>query len=156
MADGVGEGAGDHVRDDETLYRSVVPSLWKQKSDGEFYLSTQAFADRNRRPSVDRARLCGHDPSYTQFRPSDYVCSLFTEDVRAISTVVSHDRRGVPQVRHNIDVEPVPLSDNAAHAEIYAVPEISSGGLFGRLLERLAYLARWEDGFGPESGQTID
>jgi hypothetical protein len=54
-------------------------------------------------------------------------------------------------VRHNIDVEPVPLSDNAAHAEIYAVPEISGGRLFGRLLEKLTYLARWEDGFGPES-----
>jgi hypothetical protein len=46
-------------------------------------------------------------------------------------------------VRHNIDVEPVPLSNNAA-------PEISGGRLFERLLERLAYLARWESGFGPE------
>ena len=148
LADGV--GASDHVHDDETLYRSVAPSLWKQKSEGEFYLSSQAFADRNRRPSVDRAKLCGHDPSYTQFRPSDYVCSLLAEDVRSISTVVRHDRKGVPQVRHNIDVEPVPLSDNAAHAEIFAVPDISGGRLFERLLERLAYLARWEGGFGPE------
>ena len=147
LANGVAEGASDHVHDDETLYRSVVPSLWKQKSDGEFYLSSQA-ADR--RPSVDRARLCGHDPSYSQFRPSDYVCSLLAEDVRAISTVIRHDRKGVPQVRHNIDVEPVPLSDNAAHAEISTVPEISGGRLFERLLEKLAYLARWEDGFGPE------
>lgn len=148
MADGV--GAGDRVDDDEVLYRSVKRTLWKQKNDGEFYLSSQAFADRNRRPSVDRAELCGHDPSYTQFRPSDYVCSLVAEDVRAIATVVKRDRKGVPQVRHNIDVEPVPLSDNVAHAEIYAVPEISGGRLFERLLERLAYLARWESGFGPE------
>ncbi len=150
LADGVAEGASDHVHNEETLYRSIVPNLWKQKSDGEFYLSSQAFADRNRRPSVDRARLCGHDPSYTQFRPSDYVRGLLAEDVRAISTVIRHDRKGVPQVRHNIDVEPVPLSDNAAHAEIFAVPEISGGRLFERLLEKLAYLARWEDGFGPE------
>lgn len=148
LADGV--GAGDRVDDDEVLYRSVKRTLWKQKNDGEFYLSSQAFADRNRRPSVDRAELCGHDPSYTQFRPSDYVCSLVAEDVRAIATVVKRDRKGVPQVRHNIDVEPVPLSDNVAHAEIYAVPEISGGRLFERLLERLAYLARWESGFGPE------
>ena len=48
LANGVAEGASDHVHDDETLYRSVVPSSWKQKSDGEFYLSSQAFADRNR------------------------------------------------------------------------------------------------------------
>jgi hypothetical protein len=150
LADGVAEGASDHVHNEETLYRSIVPNLWKQKSDGEFYLSSQAFADRNRRPSVDRARLCGHDPSYTQFRPSDYVRGFLAEDVRAISTVIRHDRKGVPQVRHNIDVEPVPLSDNAAHAEIFAVPEISGGRLFERLLEKLAYLARWEDGFGPE------
>ncbi len=150
LADRVGGDAGDHVEDDEALYRSVNPVLWKQRDDGGFYLSSQAFADRNYRPSVDRAKLCGHDPSYTQFRPSDYICGLVAEDVRAISTVVKHDRKGVPQVRHNIDVEPVPLSNNAAHAEIYAVPEISGGRLFARLLERLAYLARWEDGFGPE------
>lgn len=65
-------------------------------------------------------------------------------------TVVKHDKKGVPQVRHNIDIEPVPLSDNDAHAEIYAVPEISGGRLFERLLERLACLARWEGSFGPE------
>jgi hypothetical protein len=147
LADGVG---GDCVDDEETLYRSIVPELWKQKNDGEFYLSSQAFADRHRRPSVDRAKLCGHDPSYTQFRLSDYVCSLITEEVRAIDTVVKHDRKGLPQVQHNIDVEPVPLTDNDAHAEIYAVPEISGGRLFEKLLERLAYLARWESGFGPE------
>lgn len=144
LADGVG---GDRVDDDEILYRSVVPELWKQKGAGEFYLSSQAFADRHRRPSVDRARLCGHDPGHTQFRPSDYVCSLVTEEVRAIDTVVRYDKKGNPQARHNIDVEPVPLSDNPAHAEIYAVPEISSESLFRRLLERLA---RWETGFGPE------
>jgi hypothetical protein len=150
LADGVGRGADDRVDDDETLYRSVKRILWKQKNDGGFYLSSQAFADRNRRPSVDRAKVCGHDPSYTQFRPSDYVCSLVAEDVRAIASVVKHDKKGVSQVRHNIDVEPVPLADNDAHAEIYAVPEISGGRLFERLLERLAYLARWECGFGPE------
>jgi hypothetical protein len=148
LADGV--DAGDRVDDDEALYRSVERTLWKQKNNGEFYLSSQAFADRNRRPSVDCAKLCDHDPSYTQFRPSDYVCSLVAEDVRAIATVVKYDKKGVPQVWHNIDVEPAPLPDNIAHAEIYAVPEISGGRLFERLLERLAYLARWEDGFGPE------
>jgi hypothetical protein len=150
LADGISEDGGDRVGDDETLYRSVAPALWKQKNGGEFYLSSQAFADRRRRPSVDRAKLCGHDPSYAQFRPSDYVCSLVAEDVRAIATVVKHDKKGVSQVRHNIDVEPVPLSGNAAHAEIYAMPEISGGRLFERLLERLAYLACWEEGFGPE------
>jgi hypothetical protein len=36
LADGVG---GDRVDDDEILYRSVVPKLWKQKNSGEFYLS---------------------------------------------------------------------------------------------------------------------
>ena len=127
------------------------PISGNRKNSGEFYLSSQAFADRNRRPSVDRARLCGHDPSHAQFRTSDYVCSLVAEGVRAIDNVVKYDKKGVPQVHHNIDVEPVPLPDDAAHAEIYAVPEISGRRLFERLLERLAYLARWESGFGPES-----
>lgn len=148
MANGV--GAGDRVDDAEVLYRSVERTLWKKKNDGEFYLSSQAFADRNRRPSVDRAKLCDHDPGYTQFRSSEYVCSLVAKDVRAIATVVKHDKKGVPQIHHNIDVEPVPISGNNAHAEIYALPEISGGRLFERLLERLAYLARWETGFGPE------
>jgi hypothetical protein len=78
------------------------------------------------------------------------VCSLITKDVRAIDTVVKYSKKGTEEVRHNIDVEPVPLPDNGAHAEIYAVPEISGGRIFQRLLERLAYLARWESGFGPE------
>lgn len=150
MADGVGGPDGDHVDDDEVLYRAVKPVLWKQKHGGEFYLSSQAFADRNRRPSVDRARLCEHDPGHAQFHRSDYVCSLVAEEVRAIATVVRYDNKGVQQVWHNIDVEPVPLPEDPAHAEIYAVPEISGGRLFERLLERLAYLARWENGFGPE------
>ena len=152
MADRVKGGAGDCVKDDEVLYRSVESVLWKQKNDGEFYLSSQAFADRNCRPSVDRAALCSHNPGYTQIRPSDYVCSLIAKDVRAIATVVKYDKKGVPQVRHNIDVEPVSLPDNDAHAEIYALPTISGGRLFERLLERLAYLAQWEAGFGPDSG----
>ena len=150
MADGVGVPNGDHIDDDEVLYRAVRPELWKQKPGGEFHLSSQAFADRERRPSVDRGLLCEHDPKHAQFHSSDYVCSLTAEEVRAIDTVVKHDRKGVPQVRHNIDVEPVPLPDDPAHAEIYAVPEISGGRLFERLLERLALLARWEGGFGPE------
>lgn len=150
LADGVGGPNGDHIDDDEVLYRAVKPELWKQKPDGEFYPSSQAFADRERRPSVDCGLLCGHDPGYAQFHPSDYVCSLTAEEVRAIDTVVKHDRKGVPRVRHNIDVEPVPLPDDPAHAEIYAVPEISGGRLFERLLERLALLARWEGEFGPE------
>lgn len=150
MADGVGGGTDDYVDDDEVLYRSVKPVLWKQKDNGEFYLSSQAFADRNRRPSVDRAKLCGHDPSHAQFHPSDYVCSLVAKDVRAIATVVKNDKQGVPQVRYDIDIEPVPLPDDDAHAEIYAVPEISGGRLFERLLERLAYIAQWESGFSPD------
>ncbi len=103
------------------------------------------FADRNCRPSVDRARSCGYDPGYAQPHSSDYVCSLTAQDVRDIDTVIRHDEKGVPRLRHNINVEPAPLPSDAAHAEIYAVPEISGGRLFERLLERSAYLARWED-----------
>lgn len=150
LADGVDGSYEDHVDDDEVLYRAVKPELWKQKPNGEFYLSSQAFADRERRPSVDRGSLCRHDPGYAKFHSSDYVCSLTAGEVRAIDTVIKHDKKGVSQVRHNIDVEPVPLSNDPAHAEIYAVPELSGGRLFERLLERLALLARWESGFGPE------
>jgi hypothetical protein len=148
LADEVGASADDHVDDNEILYRCVKPVHWKRRENGEFYLSAQAFTDRNYRPSVDRAKLCSYDPSYTQREETDYICTLLTEDIRAIETVVKyHDSQPVEQ--HAIDVDPVPLHDNAAHAEIYAHPQISSRSVFRRLQESLVGLSWWEGGFTP-------
>lgn len=148
LADGLGAGDKDYVDDAEMLYRCVKRVHWKQKENGEFYLSAQAFTDRQYRPSVDRARLCGHDPSHTQVDEHDYVCNLLTADVRAIGSVVKY-RNNEPVQQYAVDVDPVPRPDNAAHAEIYAHPQISSKGVFRRLQERLVCLSKWEEGFGP-------
>lgn len=50
-----------------------------------------------------------------------------------------HDEKGIPQVQHNVNIEPALLSGDVG----YTVFEISGTRLFRRLLERLAYLL-WE------------
>lgn len=148
MALAEGLDTEDRIGDDELLYRCVKRVHWKREGDS-FRLSSQAFTDRYYRISVDRANLCGNDPSNTQMDDTDYVRSLLTADVRATNTVIKYENN-VPLVHHNVDVESAPLPDNTAHAEIYTDPEISSKGVFRRLQERLICLSRWEDGFGPE------
>ncbi len=146
MADGV-EASGDYVGDDELLYRCVKRVHWKPTNDG-FRLSSQAFTDPNHRISVDRAKMCHHDPEYSQTDETDYVRSLLTSDVRAIGNVAKF-QNNERIVQYAIDVDAAPIPGNTAHAEIYAHPQISSKGVFRRLQESLVHLSKWEDGFGP-------
>ncbi len=136
-----------HVDNEELLYRRVPMGrgLYQVADDGTIRISSQAFADRNQRPSVDRARLRNLDPSRTQLDPTDGVISLLVGDVRAIDTLQQPDVHGnISQVA--VDVEHVPLPDNHAHAEIYTVPPATKSA-FRRLRERLTQLANqhpWE------------
>lgn len=137
----------DYVADDEVLYRRIPlrRELFKLV-DGRVRPSSQAFSDRLWRPSVDRAKLIDHDPTRTQQQSSDSVMSLITGEVRKIDTVVQKNAKGETIQLHAIDVEPVPLNDNPAHAEIFAIPQIASERVFRRLIERLAIMSRWELG----------
>jgi len=61
------------VADTETLYRAVRndPRFIAIDSDGNARISSMAFNDPSRRPSVDRAALCPGGPQETRdrFRP---------------------------------------------------------------------------------------
>jgi hypothetical protein len=132
------------------LYRRIPSGrdLYSLADDGTIKISSQAFYSGDFRISVDRAELCGNNPRYTLGQESGGVVSLVTRDVRSIVGLARNDSKGRVIRQFAIDVEPVPLPDNPAHAEIYAIPGFSynEGKVFRRLRERLVQLAenRWE------------
>ncbi|GAC1647971.1 MAG: hypothetical protein NVS4B12_16080 [Ktedonobacteraceae bacterium] len=142
----------DFVHDDEILYRRILAgrNLYKWKADGTIEISSQAFTDREHRVSVDRAILCNNNPEYTLGNKLGGVVSLITREVRNVDDLTRNDQKGNIAQRFKIDVEPAPLSDNTAHAEIYAIPAFTDAdnkGAFHRLCRRLARLAearQWE------------
>jgi hypothetical protein len=80
----------DYVRNEEELYRSVRGKLeeeYSYSSKGSLQISSEAFRDRDRKPSVDRAELRGYDPTLSKLSDTDGVISLMTADVRAIGIV---------------------------------------------------------------------
>ncbi|MBR8828430.1 MAG: hypothetical protein DSM107014_11120 [Gomphosphaeria aponina SAG 52.96 = DSM 107014] len=139
----------DNVADEEVLYRCVFygKNNYKIDENNEIRVSSQAFTDRNQRPSVDRASLCNNNPKYSQKDSKDGVVSLITRDVRLIDTVIQNDKKGKEEFTYKIDVKSRPLDENHAHAQIEPNPEYRNKTPFRKLLERLAYLANqrgWE------------
>ena len=133
----------DRVSDEEVLYRCVRRE-YIMVEDGRLRLGSLAFTDPRFRPSVDRAKLRNHDPQRTQVDSTDGVVSLIAADIRNISDISQRTDRGDIVQRYAIDVEPAPLTENAAHAEVHGVPEFESRSAFKKLLLRLAEIARWE------------
>ena len=132
------------ITNEEILYRCVFHERnCYQIIDNTAEVSTLAFTDKNKQPSVDRANLCNYDPSHTQKNDQDAVVSLITENVRAIK-IVQNDPKGNPEFPYKIDVIYRPLDENVAHAQIEPSPEYRNRTPFKKLLERLAYLAKWE------------
>jgi hypothetical protein len=140
--------ADDFVHDNEILYRRIATSrnlLYEIRADGTIKISSAAFASRDFRIFVDRAKLCNNDPRYTLGDEPGVVVSLIAEEVRNIDEITRNDRKGNPVQQFRVDVEPVPLLGNPAHAEIYAIPEFieaDANGAFHRLCRRLARLAQ--------------
>jgi hypothetical protein len=143
------------VADDEILYRRIPygKGLYAIQTNGTVRISSQAFSDRNFRPSVDRAELCHNDPRRTQRELSDGVASILTANVRSIDTVVQNDENRKTIQAFAVDVEHAPiinhpeLPDNLAHAEIHTNPECPNKTVFRKLCEKLAQLASerpWE------------
>lgn len=137
----------DRVGDAEVLYRRVPTGQnYYRLVGGVLRVSSQAFADRHRAPSVDRAVLCGHDPHWAQESADDGVVSVVASDVRAID-LPQRDLKGNVEFRYGIDVHPDPIAASAerranpAHAEIRPSPEYRTDSVFKRLLEALARLA---------------
>jgi hypothetical protein len=140
------------ITDAEILYRRVPHDRsFLVVQDGKMRVSSQAFADRLFRPSVDCANLCEHDPRHTQRQQLDAVVSVVTGNVRAINNITKTGTDGQVQ-RFTIDVEHMPIvnhplePDNLAHAEIHTKPACDKN-VFRKLKERLAQLANerlWE------------
>lgn len=130
------------------MYRCVFcdnKQLYSFK-EGKLVVSSQAFADRGQKPSVDRALLCRNHPSYTQKTFQDGVVSLVCNEVRKID-LAQKDSKGKEKFKYAIDVIARPLSDNVAHAQIEPSPEYQTRSVFRKLRERLAILAsqrEWE------------
>ena len=116
----------------------TILRYFPEDGQGGRRISSLAFNDTGRRPSVDRAMLCPNGPADTRqrFSSGSGVLSLTARDVRGISA--THGTSG--QV-YGVDVEPVPLPDNAAHAEIFGRPPFDTDKIFDRIKQSLARLA---------------
>src|SRR5579872_1145204 len=132
--------ADDYVADDEVLYRSVAGDLrlFPLDGQGERRISSMAFNDAGRRPSVDRAILCPGGPTDSQLRFSRWSGLLFlvAKDIRQLTTV--HGRTGSA---YHVDVEPVPLPENISHAEIFGRPPFDTDKVCDRIKQALARIA---------------
>ena len=128
------------VLDAETLYRAIRSDarLLTLDSEGRPRISSMAFNDPGRRPSVDRAALCPGGPAETRdrFSPGSGVLALMARDVRTLTT--THGGTGII---YGVDVEPVPLQENAAHAEIFGRPPFDSDKVFERIKQALTRIA---------------
>lgn len=129
----------DHIADAEILYRRVLSdSKFTTLDSGTLFVAPAAFFDRNKQPSVDRATLCNHDPSYAQADDERTgVVQLVALDVRNLEL----RKEGNNPVEYAADVIADPIALNPAHAEIRTDPTISSSKVFKRLRTGLAILA---------------
>jgi hypothetical protein len=62
--------------------------------------------------------------------------SLVARDVRSLTAT-----HGTTGQEYGVDVEPVPLPDNPAHAEIFGRPPFDTDKVFERIKQALARLA---------------
>ncbi len=105
----------DCVQNDETLYRSVKgdeQSGEYRYKGGQLEIRSKAFLERTQKPSVDRAKLRGCDPSLSRLDETQGVVSFNVATIRAIRLNF-----------HTVDVMPDPLPNNCAHALITMVPK---------------------------------
>ncbi len=110
------------ITNDEILYRCLFPGMdmYKFRPDGTLEITSQAFADREGRASVDRAKIRGNNPQHTLRDPMGGVISVVAGDVRSITNAdITRNNRGGP---FKVEVEHVPLPENEAHAEIFTIP----------------------------------
>lgn len=138
------------VEDAEQLFRRVanVSGMYVETGDG-LRLSSSAFNDAGRQPSVDRALLRDGDPNRSKTSATQGIAMLLTREVRAIAEVVQRDSRGGTRFVYTIDVIASPIEPdneahpdyNPAHALIVSAPAFESEGTFKRLKECLARLA---------------
>jgi hypothetical protein len=134
-----------HVGDKERVYRCVFHScndgaqLYTLAPEG-IKISSQAFRDSGKCPSVDREDLCGANPHHTQKSTDDGVVCILCERIRKIDDVVQNDKKGKPEFVYLIDVVHRPELCNIAHSQIESAPVYRNTKSFRRLMESLAYI----------------
>lgn len=149
----------DYVRNEEELYRSVRGKYGEEYSydKGKLEISSEAFRDRDKKPSVDRAKLKGCDPSLSKRNDTDGVISLITSDVRAIGKVKTKIQNE-DVVVHAVDViyDPNPVTDpmNDAHSQIIVKPEFFGSKNKQRNVFKLLQLALAE--LAQKNGWTLE
>jgi hypothetical protein len=138
------------VEDQETLLRSVPASgeYYSHDPSGNLQLSSTAFNDRNRQPSMDRQVLL-QSVDAAKKSATDGLIKLEANEIRAIQ-LHQVDNRGKPKAElHAIDVIYSPvlpgnaqgLAPNPAHSHLETNPPISASR-FNRLKELLARAAQ--------------
>lgn len=144
------------VRDEEELYRSVRGKLeeeYSYDSKGKLRISSEAFRDRDRKPSVDRAALRGFNPVLSKLSDTDGVVSLITADVRAIGAVKTKNLNE-DVVIHAVDVVYAPTAENPAHSQIVVNPEFFGSKSKQRNVFKLLQLALAE--LAEKNGWTLE
>ena len=128
------------IENDETLYRAVRndPRFFPEDGKGGRRISSMAFNDSKRRPSVDRALFCpaGAVETRSRFAEGSGALALFAGEVRGLSAV-----HGATGAIYGVDAEAVPLPENSAHAEIFGRPPFDTEKLFERIKHSLSRIA---------------
>lgn len=146
----------DRVGDDELLFRSVegdpAKKHWHRDEDNVLRVSSAAFMDPAYKPSIDRARLCGDDPTWTRRNPADGVVRLTAAGIRAIdpAKVADLDAKGHVAQERRVDAVPDPIEEDAAlqrranpaHALVVTTPQIATNNkAWSRVRAALAFVA---------------
>jgi hypothetical protein len=141
------------VASEEDVDRSIflIKGCIAVTGDGSVYVSANAFADKEKQPSLYR-RCLTDDPPYSNpprlFSPEkqflDAVVTLRAGAIRQLSPFVADSGEGRNRVTttYSINIKP-DLSDNQhqSHAIVYAEPNYRSNSAFERIKERLARIA---------------
>lgn len=116
------------ISDEEELYRSVRNQTDNAEffydDSGQLIITKDAFRDREKEPSVDRAKLRNFNPSLSKLSQSDGIVSLITKNVRAIGDVKTNSDKG--GLIHSVDVIYAPVyksPENLAHSQITVEPK---------------------------------
>lgn len=116
------------ISDEEELYRSVRSQTefteYFYDDFGQLKITEDAFRDRNKEPSVDRAKLRDFNPALSKLSETDGIVSLIKKDVRSIGEVET--RGEVNNISHAVDVIYVPIfakPENLAHSQITVEPK---------------------------------
>lgn len=136
------------VDNEETLFRRIRYE-WVDYDQGSFRLSSQAFADKGLKPSVNRQRLAPN-PAATKHDDSDGVAELVAEEVRKIDSVMQNPLAPPEEQKsYQLDVIPRPIPagnpegepENLAHAQIESDPLLENRSRFDKVKDALARLA---------------